>query len=1026
MFKLSLRKSYHIGLAVSLGFVALAIMLGGLSSQSSAEKLAALPVSTTDLSPTASGKPVAGPPARLSVVDLRTLPPGVSSQGKARPLPFRLPHGLDALAPVQSGLSKPASNAGIANSLDPQILVTAPPSITVSFRGISSTESGCGCVPPDGDMAVGPNHIILGVNTAFRVFNKTGTPLTSVVDFDSFFGSCGAAGLGSSDPITAYDPVADRFTVGILRYDGTTDKSFVSLAVSTSPDPTTTWNKYCFEQPYLGQDALYDFPHIGVGPDAIYTTGNLYLVVNPANNVSARVNAYDKAAMYSGAITATQVYSDVLFNSDMSPADTIRPALFNSGLPPGPTYFINVGSSQVPGGAPSHRATLWRWTAPFGANNFVQAGGQDLAPYLQAVPMLQPPPGPPIPPPGFIDVRLLGAAWSNGTIYGTHTIGCDLNGTTTDCVQWFQLGNINAAPTLIQQGIVSGTPTESRAYPNMGVDINGNVRLAYAFSSNTEFLGLRHTGRLASDPLGTMGTEGIIKAGEQAEILDDALRWGDYSGEVTDPDGLRIWHFEEYSQSGQSWGTWASAAQFPLQGTPTATVTGTQPTATRTSTALAASATTTLIATTTNTAVLPTATLTAIPPTQTPGGATATLAPTQTVVPTGTNTVVVPSATSTIIVPTGTATRTVTAVQPSTTATGTSIIPTVTLVPTGTNTVVATGTRTSTVVVPTATRTSSVVVPTGTNTVVVPTITGTPVAPSQTPVQPTSTLVATSTNTVAVPSATLTTVVANTATATRTTTTATTAPTQTPGGPSATTEPSQTPVPPSSTGTATTISTSVPSATSTPCTITFTDVQPDNVFYPFIRCLACRGIVSGYSDGTFRPFNDITRGQIAKIVSNAAGFDEDPGPQIYEDVDGNNPFYQWINRLSMRGHMGGYPCGTIDVEPCIQPDNRPYFRPFSNATRGQLAKIVSNAAGINTTPSGIFYTDVQEDNPFYVWIMRLTELGVMSGYECGGPGEPCDNENRPYFRPFNNVTRGQASKIVANTFFPGCETPVHP
>jgi predicted extracellular nuclease len=218
-------------------------------------------------------------------------------------------------------------------------------------------------------------------------------------------------------------------------------------------------------------------------------------------------------------------------------------------------------------------------------------------------------------------------------------------------------------------------------------------------------------------------------------------------------------------------------------------------------------------------------------------------------------------------------------------------------------------------------------------------------------------------------------------------------------------------------------STGTPVGTATACAIEFTDVPPDHTFYTFIRCLACRGIISGYDDSTFRPFNDITRGQIAKIVSNAAGFDEDPGPQIYEDVDGNNPFYQWINRLSMRGHMGGYPCGTVDAEPCIEPDNRPYFRPFANATRGQLSKIVANAAGVGGALIGVFYTDVQEDNPFYVWIMRLTELGVMSGYPCGGETEPCDDENRPYFRPYNNVTRGQAAKIVANTFFTGCQTP---
>jgi hypothetical protein len=218
--------------------------------------------------------------------------------------------------------------------------------------------------------------------------------------------------------------------------------------------------------------------------------------------------------------------------------------------------------------------------------------------------------------------------------------------------------------------------------------------------------------------------------------------------------------------------------------------------------------------------------------------------------------------------------------------------------------------------------------------------------------------------------------------------------------------------------------TNTPTSTPTPCSPNvYSDVPLDHPFYQFVTCLSQQGVISGYSDCTFRPENNITRGQIAKVVSNAAGFDEDPGAQIYEDVPTDVTFYAWINRLSMRGHMGGYPCGLVAEEPCVLPGNRPYFRPNQTATRGQLAKIVSNAAGSGGIPTGIFYTDVQEDHPFYIWIMRLTELGVMSGYDCGGEGEPCDGGNRPYFRPYNNVTRGQASKIVANTFFADCQTP---
>jgi hypothetical protein len=182
-----------------------------------------------------------------------------------------------------------------------------------------------------------------------------------------------------------------------------------------------------------------------------------------------------------------------------------------------------------------------------------------------------------------------------------------------------------------------------------------------------------------------------------------------------------------------------------------------------------------------------------------------------------------------------------------------------------------------------------------------------------------------------------------------------------------------------------------------------------------------QGVISGYSDCTFRPQNLVTRGQIAKIVSNSAGYDEDPNPQIYEDVDPSDPFYAWINRLSRRGHMSGYPCGG-EGEPCDE-ENRPYFRPVASATRGQVTKIVSNAAGFSDIPVGQIFSDAPPDHTFYVWIQRLASRDIMGGYPCGGEGEACDGQQRPYFRPFNNVTRGQTSKIVAGAFFPNCQTP---
>ncbi|MDQ6740708.1 MAG: S-layer homology domain-containing protein, partial [Actinomycetota bacterium] len=534
-----------------------------------------------------AGKPAAGPPAALQVVDLRHLPPDAGGHsGHAGTLPFRAPHGLVAPPNFKATLNPGATGAAPFTFLN----------IITGFNGINSEVSGgsggpCGCVPPDGDMAIGPSHVIVGVNQAFQVFSKTGVTMTLPIGYDTFFGSCGATGLTSSDPVTVYDPVADRFTVGILRYANQAGPSYVSVAVSRSSDPTGMWNKYCFEQPYQGLPSLYDFPHISVGQDAIFTTGNIF-PAGSQQSTAARVNAYPKQQMYAGAITVTQLYTDVVLNSDMTTADTLRPVLFNRGLPSPTNYFINAED------APGMRVSLWRWTLPFSTNNFMAAGGVDVAPYAPPVSMLQPPPGQPMPPPGYIDARTLAGMWYSNTVYSAHTIGCT-SGTTTNCIQWYQVGGIDGTPTLLQQGIVGGAANESRSYPNLAIDRNGSVELAYAYSSSNDFIGIRHSARLAGDPAGTMSGESTIKAGEMAEVGYNALRWGDYSGSVLDPsDGLTLWHFEEYAQNINdplgSWGTWASASRIRAGGlptsTPAATATGTPPTVT--SSATAATATT--------------------------------------------------------------------------------------------------------------------------------------------------------------------------------------------------------------------------------------------------------------------------------------------------------------------------------------------------------------------------------------------------------------------------------------------------
>ncbi|HEY0069392.1 MAG TPA: LamG-like jellyroll fold domain-containing protein, partial [Chloroflexia bacterium] len=222
----------------------------------------------------------------------------------------------------------------------------------------------------------------------------------------------------------------------------------------------------------------------------------------------------------------------------------------------------------------------------------------------------------------------------------------------------------------------------------------------------------------------------------------------------------------------------------------------------------------------------------------------------------------------------------------------------------------------------------------------------------------------------------------------------------------------------------------VPAPQPQPCTWCVTDVPKNSTFYPYVSCLTYQNVLNGYPCGGpgepcnagnypyLRPGNNMTRGQAAKVIANLAGLEDTPTGQFYSDVPASHPFYSWITNLTQSGAMGGYPCGGPG-EPCDR-EYRPYFRAGNLVTRGQLSKIAVLIAVGGESPTTQTFTDVPPSNPFYSWVEQLAAQGGISGYPCGGPGEPCDSENRPYFRSNGNVTRGQASKIVANTFLPDC------
>ena len=169
---------------------------------------------------------------------------------------------------------------------------TASTPVIAAPRQVSSTLFAQSC-PGRTD------HLIVVVNISFEIYDKQGTSLLGPVPFAQFFDGTpgctafdGAGFAGVFDPDVVYDIVNDRFILGI---DG--DGTDFCVAATQTGDPLGGWNRYGFPTNVAG--AFFDFPHMGVGEEAIFMGSNQFGGALPYG-FEGRVFAMSKDDMYSG------------------------------------------------------------------------------------------------------------------------------------------------------------------------------------------------------------------------------------------------------------------------------------------------------------------------------------------------------------------------------------------------------------------------------------------------------------------------------------------------------------------------------------------------------------------------------------------------------------------------------------------------------------------------------------------------------------------------------------------------------
>jgi len=255
----------------------------------------------------------------------------VRSDQRLQDLPY-IPPGPQIL----KRLRKPYEKRGASRSQTPELAkfeslingmlqpVPTMPSPFLTFDGISLLGIGEG-IPPDTNGDVGPNHYVQSVNSAFRVFDKSGNPLTLPTTFNSFFAPLGnstpcGAHQNQGDPFVFYDQLADRWVITDFAWPGEDEApppaSKVSadgtitpnprtfwecIGVSQTPDPTGAYFLYALQTDPAMPSLFGDYPKFGLWPDAYYLTMNgFFPEPNPLNAFAVRVYALDRASMIAG------------------------------------------------------------------------------------------------------------------------------------------------------------------------------------------------------------------------------------------------------------------------------------------------------------------------------------------------------------------------------------------------------------------------------------------------------------------------------------------------------------------------------------------------------------------------------------------------------------------------------------------------------------------------------------------------------------------------------------------------------
>jgi hypothetical protein len=444
----------------------------------------------------------------------------------------------------------------------------------VNFLGIGTGLSGCNQIFASSDTngAVGPTQFVQWVNYCFAVFNKTNGSLEyGPVATNTLWKPLGSGPCYSNDnldPIVQFDKLANRWVMMMPVF---VQPAYLCIAVSTTSDAVTGgWNLYQFPVP-RGVDP--DYPKLGVWPDGYYVTFNQF---TGKGFIGAAACALDRNDMLTGGTAATMQCFTTMGASygAMLPGD-----LDGTTAPPvgSPNYFLNFDGNY-------QSLDLWQfhvnWTTPTLSTftgptniavsafsgpcgdipiiNLMSSGGACIA-QAGTTQLLN----------SYGDRLMYRLAYRNlgshQSLVVNHAVNTGSSGNNSG-IRWYELQNTGSGFTLYQQGTYA-PDSNSRWMGSIAMDKAGDIALGYSISSTTMSPSIRYTGRVPTDPLGTMESEIdlLSSQGITPGSQSGAVNWGDYSSMAIDStDDCTFWYTTEYQPTtGHKWSTRIASFSFP-------------------------------------------------------------------------------------------------------------------------------------------------------------------------------------------------------------------------------------------------------------------------------------------------------------------------------------------------------------------------------------------------------------------------------------------------------------------------------